>query len=433
VNTADRSRVHERRLVLFLAGVQFVNVLGLMIVMPLGPDFARALGIPLDSLGTVAASYTLAAALAGSLGALFLDRFDRRAALTVALAGLALGTLASAWAHDLRTLLAARVVSGLFGGPAASLTLAILADVVAVERRGRALGVVMTSFSVAAVVGVPLGLRLAQLGGWQAPFLVTAALAAAMAVLALRALPPLRAHLEQPTLARTAEGSLPQGATLGALWELLTRPETLLAYASTAVAMLGAFLIIPNLSAFVQVNLGYPRDRLELLYGAGGIANFALLRAIGRWVDRAGSFRVSLAGTLALSAILWLGFARRDAALPAVVIFVVFMLSGALRNIANNTLSSRVPSADERARFTSLQSTIQHLASSTGASLSALVLTTGADGRLLHMDRLATLAILLCWLLPPLHWVLERRVRQRETAGRSRDAVGPSVATSGAR
>jgi predicted MFS family arabinose efflux permease len=397
----SRADTRERRLVLLLAAVQFINVLGSMIVMPLGPDFARALAIPLDSLGMVAASYTLAAALAGTLGALFLDRFDRRGALAVALAGLAVGTFASAGATDLRSLLTARVVSGLFGGPAASLTLAILADLVPEERRGRALGVVMTAFSVAAVLGVPLGLRLSQVGGWQAPFLVTAGFAAAMALLALRALPVLHAHLAQPQTA---------------LWGLLARRETLLAYASTAVAMLAAFLIIPNLSAFVQVNLGYPRDRLELLYAVGGIANLALLRAIGRWVDRAGSFRVSLAGTLMLAMILWLGFARRDAALPPLIIFVVFLLSGALRNVANSALCSRVPSADERARFTSLQSTVQHLASSAGASLSALVLGSGEDGRLLHMDRLAMLAILLCGCLPPLLWALERSVSRGATA-----------------
>ncbi len=394
------SAATERRLVAYLAGVQFVNVLSLMIVMPLGPDFARALGIPLARLGAIAAGYTLAAALAGTVGAWLLDRFDRRSALGVCLVGLALAVTASAAAVDLATLLAARVASGLFGGPAASLTLAILADNVPVARRGRALGLVMTAFSVASVVGVPLGLRLSHAYGWQAPFLVTGSLAAIFALAAFRVLPPQRAHLS--------------AAQPAPLLTLLGRRETLLAYASTAVAMVSAFLIIPHLSGFAQLNLGYPRARLEWLYGAGGLATFMLVRLIGRWVDRVGSFRVSLLGSALLSAILWLGFAQSSPVLPVMVIFVGFMLAGAVRNIANQALSTRVPSMMERARFMSMQSTVQHLASSAGAAISTLVLAVDAEGRLLHMDRLARCALVLCWLLPALQFALERRVRARE-------------------
>ena len=73
--------LNERRILFIIAAVQFVNILDFMMVMPLGPDFARALGIPLSQLGLVGGSYTAAAAVAGVLGALVLDRFDRRKAL----------------------------------------------------------------------------------------------------------------------------------------------------------------------------------------------------------------------------------------------------------------------------------------------------------------------------------------------------------------
>src|SRR5678815_4917138 len=78
----------ERAIVLVVAAAQFINVLEFVIVMPLGPDYAAQLAIPASELGYVASSYTAAAALAGVLGAFFLDRFDRRRALVVTLAGL---------------------------------------------------------------------------------------------------------------------------------------------------------------------------------------------------------------------------------------------------------------------------------------------------------------------------------------------------------
>ena len=138
-------------------------------VMPLGPDFARALGISTAHLGLIAGSYTAAAAVAGIVGARFLDRFDRRKALGVAIFGLVTGTAAGALAQGLASLVIARAIAGAFGGPATSIALSIIADVVPPARRGRAMGAVMGAFSVASVLGVPLGLRLAQRGRLAAP------------------------------------------------------------------------------------------------------------------------------------------------------------------------------------------------------------------------------------------------------------------------
>src|SRR5688500_2448470 len=154
----------ERKIILLLAAVNFVNVLDFMIVMPMGPDFAAALGIPLSRLGIIGGAYTAAAAVAGLVGATFLDRFDRRRALAVSLLGLVIGTLLAAAAQGFVTLVLARVVAGAFGGPATALSLSILSDVVPAERRGKAMGAVMGAFAAASVLGVPAGLELAQRG-----------------------------------------------------------------------------------------------------------------------------------------------------------------------------------------------------------------------------------------------------------------------------
>src|SRR5216110_3166768 len=116
----------ERKLVFLLACVQFINIVDFMMVMPLGPDFARALGMPVDRLGLVAGSYTAAAAIAGLVAAQFLDRFDRRKALFVAMLGLVTATAAGGMATGLGTMLLARIMAGMFGGPATSLSLSIL-------------------------------------------------------------------------------------------------------------------------------------------------------------------------------------------------------------------------------------------------------------------------------------------------------------------
>ncbi len=57
-------------------------------------------------------------------------------------------------------LLAARVVTGAFGGVLGGIAMAIIGDVFPDERRGRATGILMSAFSLASVLGVPFGLFL---------------------------------------------------------------------------------------------------------------------------------------------------------------------------------------------------------------------------------------------------------------------------------
>jgi predicted MFS family arabinose efflux permease len=396
----------EPKLLTVLAAVQFVNVLEFMTVMPLGPDFARALGVPLADLGFLGAAYTLSASVAGLLSAAFLDRFCRRRALTVALLGLTLATLSAAVAPSFAVLIVARVLAGAFGGPATALGYAIIADVIPPARRGHAMGVVLGAFSVASVLGVPLGLELARLSGWRAPFLAIALLTALAATLARATLPSLTSHLGRERSARP----------LAEVWAMLSRRSVVYALAATSLTMMGMFALIPNISAYFQYNLGYPRERLGLLYLVGGATSFVAMRVGGRLVDRYGSPLVVLGGTLVLTADLFAGFVAYRPFVPAMAIFVGMMLGNSLRAVAVTSLSTRVPLPDERARFLSLQSSVQHGASALGALASTALLLEGPGHRLLGVPRLALFTLASVALVPALILFVARDVRRREAA-----------------
>jgi predicted MFS family arabinose efflux permease len=385
----------------FLVGaVQFVNIWDFVMVMPLGPDFARALDIPLSRLGLLGGAYTAAAAVAGIVGSTFLDRFDRRPALSIAMTGLVLGTLAGGLAWSFPTLLAARFFAGAFGGPATSLSLSIIADVVPPERRGKAMGAVMGAFSVASVVGVPLSLQLSLWAGWRLPFLVVGGLGLAVTAAVAASLPALRGHLARP-----AKGA-PPGPPL-------FRPLVLSSFAMTAVTMAGGFLVIPNLSAYLQVNLGLPRNQLQWVYGIGGVISFVTLRVVGRLVDRFGSFRVGTVASVILAVVFDLMFIHVPRGLPVMTLAISLFFALSSRNVSYNTLATRVPEPAERARFMSFQSAVQHLASALGASVSAQVLFVQPDGSLGNVPMLGWMAIALTLFLPVLLLHVERGVRQR--------------------
>jgi predicted MFS family arabinose efflux permease len=395
----ENPRRRELAVVLLVAAVQFVNILDFVMVMPMGPDFAAALGIPSSRLGLIGGSYTAAAALAGLVSSLFLDRFDRRPALGISMLGLVAGTALGGLAGGLSTLMIARMVAGAFGGPATSLSFSIVADVVPPERRGRAMGIVMGAFSIAQVLGVPAGLELARRFGWRAPFFVVAGTGALIAVIAVLLLPPLRGHIAE----RQAKVPVSQ---------LFAQPNVLLSWMMTFVVMAAGFLLIPNISAYVQYNLGYPRARLGLLYFIAGLVSLVGLQLAGRFTDRFGSFRVGTAGSVLLALGIAGGFLLSPPLLPVAGIFVIFMLAMSFRNVAYNTLTSKVPRGGERARFMSIQSAVQHAASAAGAFLAAHLLTAAPGGALAGMERVSFLAMALTLTLPAFLFAVESRLRR---------------------
>ncbi len=393
---------NERSIILLLGAVQFINVLDFMMVMPLGPDFALALGIPTSQIGFLGGSYTAAAAVAGVLGATFLDRFDRKSALGLAMLGLAVGTVCGGFAQGFWSLVLARIVAGAFGGPATALAMAIVSDVVPPERRGRALGTVMTAFSVASILGVPAGLEIARHLGWRAPFFLVGAGCVAITLLAVTRLPQLRGHLQRP---KRAGAKLP-----------LFDPLSLTSLFGTAATMLGVFAVVPNISAYLQHNLGYPRENLSLLYLVGGTTTFLAIRRVGSLVDRFGPTRMIVAGTVLFALALFFGFIRPVAVTLVIVIFPLLMLSGTMRGVPMNTLVSRVPRPEHRARFMSANSAVQHLSSSIGAMSSALLLHADPSGRLIGMNWVALMAIGIALLVPMLAWRVEQGVTAREAS-----------------
>ena len=162
---------NERLLLLILAIVQFTHIIDFMIIMPLGSQFMSIFDITPKQFALIVSTYAFSAAFFGLISAMFIDRFDRKTALLFNYIGFTIGTLACSFAPDYYTLLAARCITGAFGGVLAALVLAIVGDVIPFERRGMAMGIVMTAFSVASVVGVPVGIYLAALYDWTVPFL----------------------------------------------------------------------------------------------------------------------------------------------------------------------------------------------------------------------------------------------------------------------
>jgi predicted MFS family arabinose efflux permease len=422
IHSMQRRPISEPAVILLIGAVQFINILDFVMVMPLAPYYSDVLGIGSARNGWIAGSYTAAASIAGLVGGYFLDRFDRRKALAVSMLGLVLSTAAGGFARGMHSLMLARVCAGLFGGPATSVAMAIVADLIPPERRGKAMGAVMSALSAAQVIGVPLSLLAAEHFGWRTPFFSVAAMGVWVVLGSIFFLPPVRDHLDKGPRPAHPVGSL----------ELLGRRDVQLSYLMTALVMMSGFMLVPNIPAFVVHNLGYPRDHLLSLYAVGGVASFGTLLLAGRQVDKLGPFKVGTAGAILGVVFTYIGFVHYPDGFPIHGLFIGFMVAMGMRNVSYNTLTSKVPEIAVRARFMSLQSSISHLSSSlASAVLAPMFLNDLSDGSLVGMDLVAQISMALALTVPPMLFIVDRRVRARAAAAVPALAGAPALAAQG--
>ena len=192
-------------------------------------------------------------------------------AATLALTGAALGTTGN------------KKWFWLTGGVLGSIVMAIVSDVIPVTRRGAATGIIMTAFSMAAIGGVPAGVVLGAHFGWSVPFMLLVVLSAAIWFAGTRVVPPLAEHVGHRT---------PLSRIVPQLWQLLTLPRHLKAFALTFTMMAGHMLVIPFIAPMLVANHGIAPEQLSWLYMAGGAATFLTSRAVGRLADRYGKRQV---------------------------------------------------------------------------------------------------------------------------------------------
>lgn len=364
-----------------LAAIQFTHILDFMIMMPQGPMFMRDFNIDTHAFGWLVSSYTLGAAAMGLLATLFIERQTTKRLLVWFYALFILATLACAIAPTYTLLAVARTFAGIFGGLLTPLVQTMVAENTPAHQRGSAMGVIMTSFSLATVAGVPLGLLIAHHSSWRMSFVLIAVVSLLIWVYGLKKLP------STPKQARTAQDNTPINA-LKHMWKVLIHPTHLVAYTMNIMVMMAGFTIIPFITIYMTHNVGFSESSLPLIYLCGGICTLISARVIGQASDRWGSpvtFRtVALLSLIPILAITHLsGFSNGVFGWSLVVTSLFFILISG-RMIPMMALFSRIVDPNVRASFMSVNATMQHLGSSMAAILSGMMLSQAQNGELLN-------------------------------------------------
>lgn len=391
--------MNERLLLFLLAMVQFTHIIDFMIIMPLGKQFMQLFDINPQQFSVIVSAYALSAFVVGFLSAMYIDRFDRKKALVFTYLGFTLGTFACGLADSYYIFLSARSITGAFGGVLSALVLSIIGDAIPLKRRGQAMGVVMTAFSAASVIGVPAGLYLAASYSWRTTFFVIGSIAAVVLVMIFFFIPALNRHLEGEGIQRNP---------FRVMGNIFKDGNQRMALLFTTVLMLGHFTIIPFIAPYMQLNIGFTDHQVTYIYAVGGTLTIFLLPFFGRLADRFGHAQVFTIASLGALASIY-AITNLDTASVALALCVTssFFVVASGRNVPATTMVTSVVRPESRGSFMSVRTSINQMAMGMSSFVAGLIVTENADGSLGDYAYVGYIAIGMSLLAVGLSWKLK--------------------------
>lgn len=360
-------------ILLVLAAINFTHIMDFMIMMPMAPQLMRFFSIGPQQFSILVASYSIAAGLASFTGTFLVDHFDRKRVLMFCYTGFLIGTFACGLAPSYTFLLIARIFTGMLGGLIGSQVLSILADLVVAENRGKATGMVMTGFSAASVLGVPVGLYSASVWNWKVPFIGIGILGILVWLAAFFIVPNLTLHLQKDRIRKNP---------LVTLQEILSFRSHQLALIFTVLVAFSHFTMIPFLSPYMVANVGFKEVQLSYIYMIGGALTLFTGPYIGRLADRFGSARVfSILVLIALIPQLAITHLPAVSILIALFFTSLFFVFSGGRFVPSQALMIGAIQPAFRGGFMSLNASVMQLASGLAAFLAGLVVMKNAVGK----------------------------------------------------
>ncbi|MDQ3309156.1 MAG: MFS transporter [Gemmatimonadota bacterium] len=328
----------------------FVDMLGLLMVVPLLPFYAMRLGGGGLVVGLLVSSFSVAQLVSAPLWGRVSDRYGRRPALLIGLGAAAVAYVIFGYAETLWLLLASRLVQGAGGGTVGVIQ-AYVADATEPENRAKSLGWLSAATSLGVTIGPVIG-SATLAWGRPAPGLVAAGLCVANMLFAWRYLPESRTHTVLDPAVRI---SRPREA----VWRVLSHsaepaPRLIWIY---AIAM-GAFQAMTSVLALLLAHQHGVTERtigfFFMYIGATGVIARAGL--LGPLVKRLGEPRLSRLGILLLATgLATLPLARSYLALALVVPLVP--LGTAFTFPCITAILTRVIAAHERGLYMGVQQT----------------------------------------------------------------------------
>lgn len=379
---------YQKFVVFILAITQFTVILDFMVMSPLGDMLMKSLDLKPSNFGLVVSAYAFSAGISGLLTAGFADKFDRKKLLLFFYIGFICGTILCGVVASYPLLLAARIVTGLFGGVIGSISMAIIADIFTLQQRGRVMGFVQMGFGASQILGIPIGLYLANAWGWHSPFLWIAVMAGIVAIAIAVKLQPITKHLAIKQ----------EKSAFLHLIHTIANKDYRIGFTSTALLSIGGFMMMPFGSAFAINNLKITEHELPIMFMVAGISTLIIMPVVGKLSDKIDKFKIFAFASLWTMVMVAVYTNLGVTPFYLVLVFNVLMMAGIMsRMVPSTALVTSIPDMQDRGAFMSINSSLQQIAGGIAAAFAGTIVVQ--KDKMSPLEHYDTLGIIICIVL----------------------------------
>jgi predicted MFS family arabinose efflux permease len=266
------------------------------------------------------------------------------------------------------------------------------------------MGFVQTAFAASQVLGIPVGLFLANRWNWHVSFGAIVALAILVLLAVLTLMRPVNEHLQLKQ----------ERNAFAHLIATVSEPNYTLAFGVTTLLATGGFMLMPFGSAFTVHNLGIDIQHLPTIYLVSGLFSIFTGPLVGRVSDKIGKYPTFMFGT-AMSVVMVLIYTHLGPSTLTIVIIVnVLMFVGIFsRMIPSQALISAIPAPHQRGSFSAISASLQQLSGGLGSVFAAAIIAENADGTLRHFDRLGYVVVGTSLLALTAMYFVQKQVAQK--------------------
>ena len=265
-----------QRLPAVLWPLMFGNVvigMGVMVVAGLLNEIRSALSVSISTAGLLISASALLVSLGAPLLAMLVGRWDRRRVLVGSLLWYAVFHALAALAPGFDSLLTTRVLAMVSAAVFTPQAAACIGLLVPEHQRGRGITFVFLGWSVASVLGTPLGAWIGGTFGWRWTMGLMAVLSIVAACWLQLRMPPK---------------VVPAPLSASAWRQTLLSPTLMLTLSITVVSAAGQFVLFSYMAPFVADRFAVGATALSLLLLVYGLCGFAGNAVVSRWIDRIG-------------------------------------------------------------------------------------------------------------------------------------------------
>jgi DHA1 family inner membrane transport protein len=389
--------IKQKLTLLTLVILQFTHVLDFVIMMPLSTVFIKQYGISTGQFGLLVSLYGFAAAISGFSSSVFADKFDRKHLLIVLYSGFLIGTFCCAIAPSYLWLCFARAITGLFGGVLSGQTLTITSEIFPIEKRSTVIGIVMSGFSLASILGIPFSLYISHRWGYNYPFFFICLLGVIVFIMIFVYIPSVR-----PKIALQKENILfnilgIKKVKLGIAQKYLNNQRR--AMLMIFMMILGGFSVNVVMNPYLRYNIGFSEHDIMIMYIIGGLLTIFTTNVFGYLSDKYNRHIVlKVVSIVFMLVVLTVTNLIGSSVALAYVVLGAYFVALKARMVPAQSLMTSVVEPSQRGGFLGVSAAFQQVAFGLAALISGLIVQEDAN-KMLHYFNVVGYFAVICSLI----------------------------------